>query len=142
MQRKEQQLQARRPFVSDPARIRRETRAEAPIGAAIEAAAEEVQARVFRTREGPPPTEAELTILKESPREPARLFTRVLVTDLEAGEQETYSLVPHDEADPAAGKVSIGSPLGRALLEEYPGAVVRVKAPAGERLYRILRVEA
>lgn len=69
-----------------------------------------------------------------------QLFTAVLIASLDDGEQDRYTLVPHDEADLAAGRISVGSPLGRALYQEHPGSVVAVKTPSGTRLYRILQV--
>jgi transcription elongation GreA/GreB family factor len=130
-----------RAFPSDPGRIRRETRAEGRIGEAIEKAAAEADARVLRQQGYPPPSEAERALIAASPHEPVQLFSTVLVAELESGEQERFTIVPHDEADLAAGRLSIGSPIGRALYQEYPGAVVRVKTPAGPRLFRILQVQ-
>lgn len=127
---------------SDPGRLRRETRSEEPIGAAIGKAAAAADNRVLRQRGFPPPSEAEKELIAASPREPAQLFATVLVADLESGEQERFTLVPHDEADLATMRISIGSPIGRALYQEYPGSVVTVKTPAGPRLYRILQVQS
>lgn len=128
------------PFNADPARLRREYRSEHRIGAFADSALAEAEERLQRSRKGPPPTEDEAAVLRNSPHRRADIFCQVLVSDLGAGEQETYTIVPDGEGDPLAGKVSVGSPLGRAFVHEYPGAVVEVKAPAGARLYRILRV--
>lgn len=130
-----------RPFSADPGRIRRETGADAPIGAAIGRAAEEAEARVLRQRGFPPPSEEEKELIAAGLRQPVQLFTTVLVAALTDGEQERFTLVPHDEADLEAGRISVGSPLGRALYQEYPGSVVTVKTPAGPMLYRILQVQ-
>lgn len=46
-------------------------------------------------------------------------------------------IVGEFEADPAANKISIGSPLGEALVNKRKGDVVIVKAPAGETKYEI-----
>jgi len=123
-------------------RVRREHQPEAPIGAYIRKAGEEADARVARALAGPPVTDAEAEILAGSAHEPVQVYRKVLVTDLALGEQERYRILPDGAGDPSRGEISLSSPLGRALLMEYPGAVVRVKAPGGERLYRILRVEA
>ncbi|HYF75861.1 MAG TPA: GreA/GreB family elongation factor [Symbiobacteriaceae bacterium] len=122
-------------------RLRRESRPEAPIGKFVTEAAVEADNRVARAIAGPPPTEAEAEILAAAAHEPVRLYSRVSVTDLESGEQVSYRIVPEDEADFERGALSISSAIGRALLMEYPGAVVAVKAPGGERLFRLLRVE-
>ena len=126
---------------SDPKRLRNEHRAESGIGQAIERAAEEAGNRVVRALTGPPLTDAEKEILAHSKHEQAHLYTTVLVHDLQTGEFEQYRIVREGEGDLNKGEVSLSSPLGRAVLMEYPGAVVAAKTPAGQRLYRILRVQ-
>jgi transcription elongation factor GreA len=56
------------------------------------------------------------------------------------GEKVTYQIVGDDEADIKLGKISIGSPIARALIGKYAGDVVEVKAPAGVREYEIIDV--
>ncbi|MBX9869261.1 MAG: GreA/GreB family elongation factor, partial [Burkholderiaceae bacterium] len=53
----------------------------------------------------------------------------------------TYQIVGEDEADLKLRKVSITSPIARALIGKYAGDVVGVKAPAGIREYEILEVQ-
>lgn len=53
----------------------------------------------------------------------------------------TYQIVGDDEADIKEGKISISSPLARALIGKYPGDVAEVLAPAGVREYEILDVK-
>lgn len=130
------------PFSSDHGRLRRESRPETGIGAQIRKAAEEADARAVRQSGAPSPTEGEAELIAASSREPVRIYTTVLVSDLESGEQDRYTIVPPNEGDPTAGRISVGSPLGRALLEELPGAVVTVKTPGGKRRYRVLQVWA
>jgi len=129
------------PYTADHGRLRRESRPESPIGGMIQQAAAEADNRVARQRGFPPPSPAEAELIAASAHQPAQLFAQVLVADLETGEQERYRLVPHDEADLSAGRISIGSPIGRALYQEYPGAVVVVKTPGGPVPYRLLQVE-
>lgn len=95
---------------------------------------------MLRAKQGPPPTEEEQAILAAAAHKPVELFTEVLVTDLTYGDQITYTIVPDGEGDPDRNRVSLGSPIGRTLFREYPGAVVEVKTPGGKLLYRILRV--
>ncbi len=64
----------------------------------------------------------------------------VTLEDLEAGEQVTYQIVGTDEADLKAMKVSITSPIARALIGKSAGDVVEVQAPGGVREYEILDV--
>lgn len=52
----------------------------------------------------------------------------------------TYQIVGDDEADLKAGKVSISSPIARALIGKYAGDVAEVQAPGGVREYEIIDV--
>lgn len=58
----------------------------------------------------------------------------------ESGEQVTYQIVGEDEADVREGKISVTSPIARALIGKYAGDVVVVQAPGGAREYEILDV--
>ena len=60
--------------------------------------------------------------------------------DLENGEKVTYQIVGVDEADLKEKKVSITSPIARAMIGKYAGDIVAVEAPAGLREYEILQV--
>ncbi len=57
--------------------------------------------------------------------------------DLDEGTEVTYQIVGVDEADIEAGKVSITSPIARALIGREEGDVVTVDAPGGRREYEI-----
>lgn len=61
--------------------------------------------------------------------------------DMKSGEVVTYQIVGDDEGDIKQGKVSIGSPLARALIGKYSGDVAEVQAPGGVREYEILDVK-
>ena len=65
----------------------------------------------------------------------------VELEDTESGEVVTYQLVGEDEADIKRGKLSITSPIGRALIGKYSGDVAEVQAPGGLRSYEILDVK-
>ena len=60
--------------------------------------------------------------------------------NLETGEKVTYQVVGTDEADIKESKVSITSPIARALIGKSAGDVVGVEAPSGLREYEILEV--
>lgn len=64
----------------------------------------------------------------------------VRLEDLESGEKVTYQIVGVDEADLKENKVSVTSPIARALIGKYAGDVVEVQAPSGIREYEILEV--
>jgi transcription elongation factor GreA len=61
--------------------------------------------------------------------------------DLETGDNVTYQIVGDDEADIKAGKISVGSPIARALIGKYAGDVAEVQAPGGVREYEVLDVK-
>lgn len=60
--------------------------------------------------------------------------------DEESGETVTYQIVGDDEADIKEGKISISSPIARALIGKYAGDTAEVHAPGGIRHYEILDV--
>jgi transcription elongation factor GreA len=62
------------------------------------------------------------------------------VTDLGGGENATYQIVGDDEADIKEGKISISSPIARALIGKYAGDVAEVNTPGGLREYEVLDV--
>jgi transcription elongation factor GreA len=64
----------------------------------------------------------------------------VRLEDLESGQEVTYQIVGEDEADIKESKVSITSPIARALIGKYAGDVVEVQAPSGIREYEVLEV--
>lgn len=64
----------------------------------------------------------------------------VHLEDLGSGEKVTYQIVGEDEADLKHHKVSITSPIARALIGKYAGDVVEVNAPSGIREYEVLEV--
>ncbi len=57
--------------------------------------------------------------------------------DINEGTEVTYQIVGVDEADIEAGKVSITSPIARALIGKEEGDIAVVQAPGGEREYEI-----
>jgi transcription elongation factor GreA len=64
----------------------------------------------------------------------------VHLEDLESGEKVTYQIVGVDEADLKELKVSITSPIARAMIGKFTGDIVAVDAPSGVREYEVLDV--
>ena len=64
----------------------------------------------------------------------------VALIDEETDEERVWHIVGEPEADVSKGKISVSSPLGRALIGKTKGASVVVEAPGGSRAYRIQRV--
>jgi transcription elongation factor GreA len=71
----------------------------------------------------------------------AAIGTRVLVRDLDGGDELVLDLVGAIEADAARGRFSIVSPVGRAVLGKRAGDLVDVDAPGGRRRLEIVTVE-
>lgn len=65
----------------------------------------------------------------------------VELEDVESGDSVTYQIVGDDEADIKAGKISVSSPIARALIGKYAGDTVDVQAPGGVRQYEVLDVQ-
>jgi transcription elongation factor GreA len=65
----------------------------------------------------------------------------VELEDVASREVVTYQIVGEDEADIKQGKISISSPIARALIGKYSGDVAEVDAPGGTREYEILDVK-
>ena len=69
------------------------------------------------------------------------LGRKVVVREDGYDDEEIYTIVGSTETDPSNGRISNESPIGKALLGRTAGEVVRVKAPAGEIEFEIVRVE-
>ncbi|PKK83365.1 MAG: transcription elongation factor GreA [candidate division Zixibacteria bacterium HGW-Zixibacteria-1] len=74
------------------------------------------------------------------PSDKAYLFAKVLVKDLDDGEEIEYTLAPQEETDLDNDIISIKSPIGAALLGKAVGDVLEVKVPAGIIKYEILKI--
>ncbi|AIC17973.1 MULTISPECIES: transcription elongation factor GreA [Pseudomonas] len=66
--------------------------------------------------------------------------TTVEIANVETDESVTYQIVGEDEADIKLGKISVGSPIARALIAKEEGDVVAVKTPSGVIEYEIVEV--
>lgn len=64
----------------------------------------------------------------------------VELEDLDSGQIVTYQIVGDDEADIKASKISISSPIARALIGKEAGDVAEVQAPGGIKRYEIVEV--
>ncbi len=65
---------------------------------------------------------------------------KVLLLDMDTQEQFEYTLVSKEEADYDAGKISLESPVGSALLTHKIDDIVEIKVPAGILKYKILKI--
>ena len=80
----------------------------------------------------------ELKIVDEPPSNPRRVFFGAWVTlEDEDGNALEYRIVGPDEFDVSAGKISMDSPVGRALMGKHLDAEVTVRRPKGDIVYTI-----
>lgn len=64
----------------------------------------------------------------------------VLLSNEDSGDEVTYQIVGEDEADIKAGKISVNSPIARALIAKQEGDVATVQAPGGDIHFEIVEV--
>ena len=64
----------------------------------------------------------------------------VVLVDEDTEEQKTYQIVGDQEADVTAGRISVSSPIARALIGKRVGDEIEVNAPGGARGYEIVKV--
>ena len=65
----------------------------------------------------------------------------VTIADEDDGDETTYQIVGEDEADLKFGKISVLSPISRALIGKDTGEVASVNSPSGVKDYEIIKVE-
>ena len=69
-----------------------------------------------------------------------RFGATVEVEDSESGERLTWQIVGEDEADAKEGRISVTSPIARALLGKEPDATVQIQVPRGTREVVVLEI--
>ena len=70
----------------------------------------------------------------------ARILSKVKVRNLTTKSEHVFTLVAAQEADPAAGKISVASPIGKGLLGSEQGATVEIKIPTGKLKLQVLEI--
>jgi transcription elongation factor GreA len=66
--------------------------------------------------------------------------SRVLLENIETGQDVEYQLVGPDESDIEKGRISISSPLGKAILGKRPGDELTLQVPGGRRVYELVEI--
>jgi transcription elongation factor GreA len=64
----------------------------------------------------------------------------VVLENIDTGDEVTYQLVGPDESDIKEGRISVASPLGRAMIGKTIGAEITINAPAGKRNYELIEI--
>ncbi len=83
---------------------------------------------------------AEVVDSSDQPLDRVRFGTTVVLEDLEAGDEVTYTIVGEDEADVSNGLLSVTSPVARALIGKEVDDQIAVRVPAGTREYEIRQI--
>ena len=83
---------------------------------------------------------ARLTEDLKVPKDEARIGATVHLKD-DDGDDYEYTFVGPDEADPLKGKISVMSPLAQAVLGAKVGQTVTAQLPAGQRVFKVVKVE-
>ncbi len=76
--------------------------------------------------------------LASIPTDRAGYGSRLVVEDIDSGDELTYELAFSEEADPDKGQVSMNSPFGQAFLGRQVGDEISVNTPKGKRTYELL----
>jgi transcription elongation factor GreA len=74
------------------------------------------------------------------PKDRVVFGSRVLLGNLETGEDVKYQLVGPDESDVGNGRISVVSPLGKAMLGRKPGDELTIEVPGGKRSYEVIEI--
>ncbi len=74
------------------------------------------------------------------PKDRAVFASRVLLENIDTGEDVEYMLVGPEESDINKGLISIASPLGKAIVGRKPGDEITLQAPGGKRVYELVEI--
>ncbi len=83
---------------------------------------------------------ADIIETSKLPKDRAVFGSRVVLENIDTGEDVEYQLVGPDESDIEKGRISITSPLGRAILGKKPGDELAVQVPGGRRAYELVDI--
>jgi len=86
-------------------------------------------------------TRAEIIDVSKLSGDTVKFGATVKFVDEDSDEEKTYQIVGDQEADVKIGKISISSPISRALIGKSEGDSVEVTAPGGSKSYEILSVK-
>jgi len=83
---------------------------------------------------------AEVIIVSKLSGNTVKFGATVSVVDEDTEQKRTYQIVGDDEADVAEGKISVSSPIARAMIGKEVGDGVEVNTPGGGKSYEILKI--
>ncbi len=74
------------------------------------------------------------------PKDKAVFGSRVLLENVDTGEDVEYQLVGPEESNIEEGRISVSSPLGQAILGKKPDDEITLQAPGGRRVYELIEI--
>jgi transcription elongation factor GreA len=74
------------------------------------------------------------------PRDRAVFSSLVVLENIDTGENVEYRLVGPDESNIDKGRISVSSPLGKAIIGKKPGDEITLQTPGGKRFYELLDI--
>ena len=74
------------------------------------------------------------------PKDRAVFASSVVLENMDTGESVEYQLVGPDEANVEKGRISVSSPLGKAIVGKKPGDEIILQAPGGKRSYDLIEI--
>ena len=74
------------------------------------------------------------------PKDRAVFGSKVVLENIETGEDVSYQLVGPDESDIENGRISVSSPLGKAIVGRKPGDELSLQVPGGRRTYELVEI--
>ncbi len=83
---------------------------------------------------------ADVIDLSKLPKDKAVFGSRVLLENVDTGEDVEYQLVGPEESNIEEGRISVSSPLGQAILGKKPDDEITLQAPGGRRVYELIEI--
>jgi transcription elongation factor GreA len=83
---------------------------------------------------------AEIIDVDDLPKDRAVFACTVVLENVDTGEDVEYQLVGPEESNIEEGRISVTSPLGKAIIGKKPGEEIVLNAPAGKRVYELVEI--
>lgn len=83
---------------------------------------------------------AEIIDISKLSGDTVKFGANVTLVDEDTDEEKSYQIVGESEADVRSGKISVGSPIARALIGKKVGDSVEVSTPGGGKSYEVLKI--
>lgn len=83
---------------------------------------------------------AEIIDVDNLPKDRAVFACTVVLENVDTGEDVEYQLVGPEESNIGEGRISVTSPLGKAILGKKPGEEIMLNAPGGKRVYELVEI--